>query len=115
MNEAQQYPQRKDYMDDKVIFAEFYGSVAKAAGITFDSIVFLDKVKAALVAGDEHLNTIPLAQWDAMAIRNEAALRRALKLHGDFYSLGSGVCAFKQAARDAVMAEATALGLDRAW
>ena len=97
------YPQRSDYMAGRVSFEEFYRSVAKAAGISYSNAdsAFLARVRQALTDGDEHLNSIPLHIWDGRAVMTAANVSRALKLHGDFYSLAGGVCVHKQAAKDA--------------
>lgn len=95
-------PQRKDYMDGHISFEDFYRSVYKIAGINLAGNRILDRVRTALSAGDEHLNSIPLPVWDALAHGARLALATSFKKHGDFFSLAGGVCAMKQAARDAV-------------
>lgn len=97
---------RKDYMDGKVSFEEYYRSVARAAGISFASasVGLLDRVERALAAGDKHLNTIPLSLWDSYAIVAQHATAPAFKAHGDGWSLAGGVCVAKQAAKDAAVA-----------
>ncbi len=97
------YPTRADYMNNKVSFREFYTAVAKDAGISFAKSDILPKVKAALAAGDEHLNTIPLRTWDLRATNSitQNAITRALKLHGDYFSLAGGVSTLKVAAINA--------------
>lgn len=94
---------RKDYMEGRVTHEQFYSSVAKTAGISFERSDLLPRVKAALEAGDEHLNSIPLALWDNRAANpvTRANISRALKEHGDFFSLAGGVCTLKQAAKNA--------------
>ena len=96
---------RKDYMDGRVTHAEYYTSVAKAAGVSFADSQMLPKVRDALEKGDEHLNTISLTTWDAMALfpTCRANISRALKAHEDFWSLAGGVCTLKQAAKNAVL------------
>lgn len=83
---------------------EFYGAVVETAGIAFqdpgDPLVL--RAQRALANGDEHLNTIPLEGWDRMALVYSSQIGRALKLHGDGYSLGGGVCVLKEAVRQAV-------------
>jgi hypothetical protein len=95
-------PTRKDYMDGKVDFAEYYRSIAKSLGLSYSNAdaTFMTRVRQALANGDEHLNTIPLAVWDqrGAAIINPAP---AFKAHGDGVSLAGLVCVVKQAARDA--------------
>lgn len=95
-------PTRQDYMTGKVTFAEFYRAVNATAGLKITDADLLQRVRAALAAGDEHLNTIPLPVWDGRAMFARCALSRALREHGDFYSMAGGVCCLKQAARDAV-------------
>ena len=80
---------------------KYYGQIAEEARIGF-SAGFIADCAAALAAGDEHLNTIRLSRWDSMTTRYEPAVRAAVKKRGDFYSLGDGVCALKEAARRAV-------------
>lgn len=94
-------PTRKEYMDKKVSFEAFYRAVNATAGVKISDPELIAKVKAALADGDEHLNSIPLPHWDMLAHSERHALARALKEHGDFYSLAGGVCCMKQAAKDA--------------
>jgi len=95
---------RKDYMDGKATFAEYYRDVN--AGLSpphrMRDEAFLQRVEAALADGDEHLNTIPLAVWDGMAQGLETTYRPRFKARGDQWSMAGMVCAMKQAARDAV-------------
>lgn len=98
-------PTRKEYLDGSVTFEEFYSSVAKEARINFDNSPDLERVVAALKAGDKHLNSIPLAYWDRKAAVAAPRIASALKLHGDFYSLAGGVCVMKQAAINAAKKE----------
>lgn len=98
-------PTHKQYMNKEVSFTDFYRAVYKTASISLENNAIITKVKTALEAGDEHLNTIPLRYWDGLALSACPSLTRAFKEHGDFYSLAGGVCAMKQAARDAVAKE----------
>lgn len=98
---------RQDYMSGKVTHAEYYRSVYQAAGITWREHPALPQVKGALANGDEHLNTIQLAWWDAQGLTVRESLARAFKAHGDHWSLAGSVCALKQAARDAAEGVAT--------
>jgi hypothetical protein len=95
-------PSRADYMEGRCTFADFYRAVNATARLTVRKEELLGRVKVALTSGDEHLNTIPLVEWDSMARSCELQIREALRHHGDFYSLCGGVCCLKQAARDAV-------------
>lgn len=94
-------PQRQDYLDGRVTFAEFYRSVYREAGLCMIGEVFLSRVRRALEAGDEHLNTIPLREWDGRAAAAKSAISTSLRKHGDFWSLAGGVCTVKQLAIDA--------------
>lgn len=96
---------REDYMNGKVTHKEFYRSVAHEAGISFANSSMLPKIKAALASGDEHLNTIPLQTWDALAHVSRTQIATALKKHGDFYSMAGGVCTLKAAAIEAAEIE----------
>ena len=91
---------RQDYMDGAVTFEQYYTSIAEAAGISMAGSELMPDVKAALAAGDEHLNTIPIETWDRIAAPR-TWLATAFKAHGDFYSLAGGVCVYKQAAKNA--------------
>lgn len=94
-------PTRADYMGGKVTHREFYRAVAETAGIIVTDAKLIDRVKRALADGDEHLNTIPLGEWDMMAVSAQSwgGLHSAFKAHGDGYSLAGGVCLFKTMAR----------------
>lgn len=94
-------PTRDDYMNGRATHEEFYRAVNQTAGLAIRNVPLIAEVKAALARGDQHLNSIPLGRWDVMAFHASASLSRALKAHGDFYSLGGGVCCMKQAAKDA--------------
>lgn len=99
------YLQRADYMSGKCTHEEFYRAIAKTAGIRITDPKLIARVKRALERGDTSLNTIPLSLWDAMSENAKGAIFSAAKLHGDFYSLGIGVCVMKQAAREAAEEE----------
>lgn len=94
-------PTRQQYMNNECSFADFYRAVNATAGFKIMDNALIERVRKALADGDEHLNTIPLRLWDSMAIACSSTFSRALKEHGDFYSLAGGVCCLKQAAKDA--------------
>lgn len=85
-------------MDGTVTHQEYYSSVALAARIMINREL-AERTQKALAAGDEHLNTIPLAMWDHMARALQSILHKALQEHGDSYSLAGGVCTLKIAAK----------------
>lgn len=90
-----------EYMaDSSNLHQAFYLEVAKAAGISYANSEDLPKIAKAL-KHDENLNNIPLYIWDRWAIFTARAVGEALKARGTFYSLASGVCAHKAAAREA--------------
>lgn len=94
-------PTRADYLNKVVTFEQYYRAIAKDAGVAFHPGSFLDRVKRALARGDEHLTSVPLAEWDSFSRGARQATAPAFKRHGDFWSLAGGVCVAKQAARDA--------------
>ena len=91
---------RKDYMENRITHLEYYGNVARIAGIRF-SEEFLTRCDKALMAGDEHLNTIPLSTWDMMGaawrVRIASALKQVNNTGG--VSLSDLVCTLKSAAK----------------
>ena len=90
---------RKDYMENRITHLEYYGNVARIAGIRF-SEEFLTRCDKALTAGDEHLNTVPLSTWDMMGaawrVRIASALKQVNNTGG--VSLSDLVCTLKSAA-----------------
>lgn len=94
---------RQRYLNKEISHADYYRAIAATAGVSYENADarFLDRVRRALAAGDEHLNTIPLAEWDARST-SIFGLHNAFRAHGDIYSLAGGVCLVKQAAKDAV-------------
>jgi hypothetical protein len=65
----------------------------------------LPRIKAALAAGDEHLNSIHLNWWDSQGVLVRHILAPLFKERGDCWSLAGSVCVLKAAAIAA--AEAT--------
>lgn len=88
---------RKDYMnhvcDHRQYYAQFVTLAVRSVVTNAIGLKVLQSSK------DEHLNDIPLAKWDSIARVCETDMRRSLKESKDFYSLGSGVCIAKEAAR----------------
>lgn len=88
-------------MDGAITHQEYYSSLAKRANVVVnDSIV--KRVKVALSNGDEHLNTIPLHEWDNMCCmdRHNYSLLDELNRRGDTLSLSTGVCMRKAIAKE---------------
>jgi hypothetical protein len=90
---------RKEYMEHRCTFAEYYGEIVKEAGISYAESALLPRIKAALRNGDEHLNTIPHRLWDIRAAQTRHILTPIFKARGDGYSMAGGVCVHKEAAR----------------
>lgn len=97
---------RKDYINNSTepdAFARYYGEIIDAAGgpEAFRASLPrpIEDIRAALDAGDRHLNTIALHAWDGRARPLPAAAVEALRARGDSPSLGSAVCILKEAAR----------------
>ena len=61
---------RKQYMgNSKALHKEYYEQFASDAIIQYVvGAIGRDRINAALLAGDEHLNTIPLAEWDQLRV-----------------------------------------------
>lgn len=96
---------RQEYMDGKVTHAEYYRQfVTESVKSHVARRIGLDRIKT---SHDEHLNDIPLNQWDdiSRAIFGNPSIGTRLKKAGDFWSLAVGVCIAKQAARMMLEAE----------
>jgi len=91
---------RKQYLDGVCSHEDYYGEIADAAHIK-GSAIALDRVKAALKAGDVHLNSIPLREWDAWGAAVARVVRQPLEERGDFVTAAGLVCIVKTAARRA--------------
>lgn len=97
-------PTREQYLAGQCSFEDYYrGVIATSGARRMVEPKMLARVREAIAAGDYHLNTIPLGLWDAMAPAWRPIIARALKAHGDFWSLGGSICFLKQLARDSVL------------
>lgn len=105
MSDDPLFPSRADYLNRVVDHETYYQAINKTAGFRLTRLdhAFLLRVRDSMNTGDWHLNRINLHSWDAMAMAHQRQIATALRKHGDFWSLGGGVCAMKQAARDAAM------------
>lgn len=91
--------QREDFLAHRCTFEEYYRSVRREAGYRLRAgHPMVERARVALAAGDEHLNTIPLLEWDNMLI-GFFGLSRAFKAHGDYLTAAGAVCFFKQGRR----------------
>ena len=89
------------FADSRKLHQAYYLEIALAAGLTARNLpVSVDKVREALKT-DEHLNNIPLAQWDACAASIMGATARHAKARGEMnaHTLGVSVCSLKALAR----------------
>lgn len=90
---------RTEYMADSAnLHHAYYLEIALEAGPLMLPFT-IEKIKAALANGDEHLNSLPLGSWDNAAIQQQGRMRPALQARGDGYSLGTGVCILKALAK----------------
>lgn len=91
---------RADYMAGRATHRQYYADVVKTAGISYHVEDAL--VERAAESTDPHYNDIRLRTWDCEAAFKRSFLSRAFKVHGDFYTDAGGVCAIKEAVRQAV-------------
>jgi uncharacterized protein YmfQ (DUF2313 family) len=108
---------RAEYMaNSRELHQAYYLEIAQAAGWRNRiSDKMLTRVKAALAAGDKHLNTIPLSEWDHLTgFPHCGGLSRAVReRHPGFgATLSDGVCALKALARYLAEQEAVEKALD---
>lgn len=94
---------RQQYMADQTLHHAFYLEIAKDAGISYSaSAPIVIRAKEALAKGDEHLNTIPLSDWDRLSPPVIPYYwSKAFKNRGDFATLAGLVCMHKAAVREA--------------
>jgi hypothetical protein len=91
---------RKQYLDKEVTHEEYYSQFVTN---TIKSLVSRNIGKSRIKASqDEHLNDIPLSEWDGVAIqirRTPSELGKKMKEAGDYCTLAGLVCIAKEAAR----------------
>lgn len=93
---------RKQYLDGDCTHSQYYSQFVDVAMKSRVLIRFgIDKIKAAF-AEDEHLNNIPIAYWDGLAVPFTAYAANAMRLAGDYPTLAGGVCIAKEAARQLI-------------
>lgn len=92
---------RKQYvMQNKLTHAEFYGWLGREIGITVSDLpVTIERIRQST---DEHLNDIPLRQWDS---RDPIVRSKAVRAGMRSWSLSDTVCVLKQFARKTAQAE----------
>ena len=92
---------REKYLAGEVSHEEYYRIIAKEAGISFP--VDHELVHRALKSTDkENLNDIPLHEWDGYASGARSAIDKAMRKHGDWYSMAGGVCVMKNAVKKTI-------------
>ncbi|MGE3483472.1 MAG: hypothetical protein AB7L09_01950 [Nitrospira sp.] len=92
---------RKQYMDGECTHDDYYLEIAREAGISYAKSDMLPRVKACLARGDEHLNDIPLREWDARGRAIVRHVQAPMKARGDYVTPAGLVCVVKAAARHA--------------
>ncbi len=100
---------RADYMEGRATHRQYYGQfVTPAIKAVISRWV---GIPALMASKDEHLNDIPLSQWDGMSGSNKDLLAISNELYGGgfsdsdgkrIYSLVCGVCILKEAARQMI-------------
>jgi hypothetical protein len=89
---------RKDYMNDKCSHREYYSQFVNdnVKGMVNDRIG-IDRIKK---SKDEHLNDIPLKEWDMCGL--PYGINTLLKSAGDGFSMAGQVCILKEAAKQLI-------------
>lgn len=90
---------RRDYIDRKITHEQYYGSIVAAAQIPLQHHKDLTRWQDMIDRGDEDLTGLDLNYWDALAATWQASITRALRTHGDSWSLAGGVCTIKATVR----------------
>lgn len=90
---------RRDYIDGKATFSEYYRQFITPELVeAVKTKIGIDKVRA---SKDPHLNDIPLRSWDYLF--QDYNLKKGIekKMHeaSDFLSLAGAVCTAKECAR----------------
>lgn len=96
---------RADYMSGRATHDEYYDALCDLAGVSYADAdpQFIERCREALFSGDEHLNSIPLKEWDRRASSLLPGVGRAFKEVGDHPSAAGLVCLLKAAARRAAL------------
>ncbi len=92
---------RSAYLDGEVTHEEYYGALADELHIV--GTPFNPERLSWALANDEHLNSIPLQEWDAWAaglmMYQGPKVRAAFRACGDFVTQAGLTCLLKAAAR----------------
>lgn len=93
---------RKDYMDGRCDHRRYYAQFVTPAVFRMVERRFTAE-RLVRCSDQSYFNTIPLHQWDMMVPTLERMVdRRLMKELGEGWSLGTGVCILKEAARQIV-------------
>jgi len=87
---------RKQYLSKECTHAEYYSQFVTASIIaSVGRQIGVDRIKA---SSDQHLNDIPLKEWDRLYLP-ASDLAAKMKEAGDYLTLSGHVCIAKEAAR----------------
>lgn len=91
---------RKQYMRGECTHRQYYGQFVDRETARRVLIIASPAELAQEMAQDEHLNGIPLREWDWLVSRPwPSRFKRAFENAGTFFSLADGVCLLKEQAR----------------
>ena len=93
---------RKQYLAGECTHDQYYLAIADAAGLKAGDPGRIKACRAALMAGDEHLNTLPLPNWGKLLPSSVTKIMREL---GDYPTLAGVVCLWKALYRRAALAD----------
>lgn len=90
---------RAAYMAGEITHRQLFGHIAQACNLPKFSESWMKRVKDALANGDEHLNTIPLQEWDNKVNGFSQRTKNIISQYDNGFSLAGGVCMLKEKAR----------------
>lgn len=93
---------RKQYLAGECTLDQYYLAIADAAGMRASDPGRTKACRAALVGGDEHLNTISLPNWEKPIPASACKIMREL---GDYPTLAGAVCLWKSLYKRAALAD----------
>lgn len=93
---------RKDYLAGTVSFADYYEQFVTERIIQHVVSRFGLEKLAAAYKEDEHLNNIPLRQWDLLGLPFGSGVSEKMKEAGDYLTQAGIVCILKRAAKMAI-------------
>jgi hypothetical protein len=99
-------PTRQQYIDGDVSHEDYYAQFCTEWGQRLVVATIGEERLRSEFAKDEHLNGIPLSQWDVIGLKiNTTMLRVKLDMAGDSVTQAGLVCIAKQNARIALLNE----------